>query len=65
MGKPVPAKCPCKDTCFAKINGKCIILTEIPKGRCHFRKPDREWTDGKYYPYNPTYCDGRAIKNEY
>ncbi len=61
--KPVSVKCPCKDKCFAKLNGNCSILTEAPKGnRCSFRKPDRDWTDGRYFPFVAIDAYGRKLK---
>lgn len=48
----------CKEKrCFAHRNGYCTLLdTPFPEGRdCTFRKPIREVTKGKYYPYDPNY----------
>lgn len=45
--------CPYTDKpCFARtVNKKCKLLEEKPKKGCHFQKPYKEYTKGKYYPY--------------
>lgn len=55
--KWIKHRCCCKEQCFAKVGDGCSILNETPQPgkKCSFRKADREWTDGKYYPYIP--CD--------
>lgn len=52
-----PLCCDRSGECFARRNGTCTILTETCKaaGRCKFKKPDANITNGKYYPYNPKY----------
>lgn len=45
-------KCTCEGGryCFAQRNGRCSILTEIPKdGKCAFKKPRANVTNGKVY----------------
>ena len=45
----------CKDiegACFARKDGECTILTDTACP-CHFKKPDRSYTNGVHYPYNP------------
>lgn len=49
----------CRDKdgeCFARKNGYCMILLESQIG-CKFKKPQREWTNGRHYPYNPESCN--------
>lgn len=52
MNSDVYFKCPfTNEPCFAKtLNGKCKLLNKAPVGKCSFKKPYREYTDGKYYP---------------
>lgn len=45
-----------KVDCFAYTGSSCLILKDkYPKleecEKCHFRKPRREVTGGKYYPH--------------
>lgn len=42
----------CEDErkCFARKEGKCSILREIPEQPCRFCKPKRNVTNGKTYP---------------
>ena len=50
--KSAPA---CKDTtgaCFARKDGRCLILTGTYE-KCSFKKEKRTWTHGVEYPYNP------------
>lgn len=45
----------CKDTvgtCFARKDGKCMILTGTRKA-CSFKKDKCSYTHGVHYPYNP------------
>ena len=48
--------------CFARLgvvgHGRCIILdgTDLYVDQiCPFQKPEKEYTNGKYYPYDPKY----------
>ena len=48
--KPI---CKYKEECFAKRFGRCEILDSVmTSDKCAFQKRDREYTKGKYYPYN-------------
>ena len=45
------AKCNDKRKCFARFEGRCMVLNEVYKpGTCPFCKADREITKGEYYP---------------
>lgn len=56
MKKNYPKCAFCEGNCFARKNGKCRILTSMPRSKtCHFKKPDRCVTDDKYYPWNDMY----------
>ena len=46
--EPSPV-CVYSGACFAMRDGRCSILTSIPKNTCHFQKPEREMTNGKRY----------------
>lgn len=44
--------------CFARLGRKCTILNSAQgygRDTCPFRKPEREVTNGRFYPYNPDY----------
>lgn len=43
--------CYCEGSCFARMNGKCTILSEGYMRNCPFQKRDCLYTKGKYYPY--------------
>ena len=51
--------CKCKGDCFAKVKGidpsrpKCDILKTGYTHDCPFQKPERDKTNGVWYPYNP------------
>ena len=49
-------KCKEDGACFAKQHNRCQILNDpkvYGKGTCPFQKPEREVTNGRFYPYNP------------
>lgn len=54
---------PCSDKskpCFARkydpfvdvVICSCLTAPEYAEGTCPYAKPRREWTNGKFYPYN-------------
>lgn len=49
--------CYTKGECFARSDkGRCSLLkTGYPDGNCPFRKPDKEVTNGKRYPFDKDY----------
>ena len=54
MGIPINPTCDSDKPCFARGNGRCSILKEVPhRTPCPFQKPARDWTNFKCYPYNP------------
>lgn len=63
MSKAVAKKVVCNDSryCFAKRNDMkghwfCEILKDnYPDGVCPFCKPERDVTNGEWYPWDPTY----------
>lgn len=50
-------RCNDKRKCFGRRGDYCGILvhTGYKNGACPFAKPEREVTDGKRYPYSPSY----------
>ena len=50
--KPCPTCIDKGGPCFARADGKCMILLECRK-QCKFKKPLSLWTNGIKYPYNP------------
>lgn len=59
--KPAPECIDCTGACFARRNGKCMILLEA-SANCTFKKVSKEFTNGMLYPYNPASCDGHENK---
>ena len=54
MGSQINPTCDSDKPCFARGNGRCSILKEVPfRTPCPFQKPSRDWTKFKHYPYNP------------
>ena len=51
----------CTGNCFARRNGKCMILLTA-SANCSFKKASKEFTNGILYPYNPASCDGHENK---
>ena len=43
--------CYCQGKCFARLNGKCTVLTEGYVRDCPFQKEKALYTNGKFYPY--------------
>ena len=50
--KPCPTCIDNRGPCFARADGKCMILLECRR-QCKFKKPLSLWTNGIKYPYNP------------
>lgn len=57
---------PCVDSrpCFARKEHRCAILEKgySKDGQCLFCKPSREYTNGKFYPFNPLYGQERSVQ---
>ena len=53
----------CRDQrpCFSRVPGtricNCLIGISYKDGECPFCKPEREVTNGRRYPYDPTFCE--------
>lgn len=59
MGLVSLPRCYDRDKCFARREGKCIILLKAYQpGTCPFQKEKRGVTEGKYYPMNYDYIEG-------
>lgn len=43
----------CDKECFGNKNGVCMVLSEVPKGKCHFQRTDialeQQMKDAKAY----------------